>query len=629
MTKHPDKKTEPKSESGAAGPFAGLMARLLLDERSLRYLLLGVLSLLLTIIIIPKGGFIPDDYAVGDIATRDVKAARDMLIPDRELTEKKRIEAQEAVPALYDYDPRIAVDIAVRLSKAIAVLHRTPAATEGVSPEVSPAELLGFDPTVQELEQLAALPAGDEQLRRLEATVSEVLSAFVVGNLEIFASDRQHVIMVRNLVSGDEIPLPRDAEILGFDQVSSRLERKLGGLYRYNGEQRRHVAAVVQKMLRPDLTFNQSETDNRRRLVAESVKPVLFQFKKGEMIVREGERVNEEQVKKLKALAEFGNDYSSFRSACGLILAIGLLFYSVHQFAKRNVRKYRPSNRDLLFLSLTCAVYFVALKVGIFISTALESAFPFIESSSYFYLLPFAAGAVLVRIIINSETALVFTVIVAVLVGILFSNNLFWALYALIGSLLGAHSVRQCTERSILFRAGLRLGVVNLLLVLAIQLLVGHGFDGQVLFKLIFGFAGGLICAVLVTGTVPLVEALFEYTTDIKLLELANMNNPLLRELMIQAPGTYHHSVVVGNLVEAAAEAINANPLLARVAAYYHDIGKSKKPLYFIENQRDQDNKHDKLAPSMSALVLAAHVKDGVEMAREHSLGEPLVAIIQ
>jgi hypothetical protein len=306
-----------------------------------------------------------------------------------------------------------------------------------------------------------------------------------------------------------------------------------------------------------------------------------------------------------------------------------LLFYSVHHFARRNVRKYRPTNRDLLFLASVCAVLFVLLKIGIFISTAMESAFPYIETSSYFYLLPFAAGAMLVRIIINSETALVFTAIVAVMVGVLFGNNLFFALYALIGSLVGAHWVRQCMERSILFRAGLRLGLVNLLLIFALQLLVGHGFDSQVLFKLCFGFASGLLCAVLVTGTVPLVESLFKYTTDIKLLELANMNNPVLRELMIQAPGTYHHSVVVGNLVEAAAEAINANPLLSRVAAYYHDIGKIKKPLYFIENIRDHDNKHDKLSPSMSALILTAHVKDGVEMAREQRLGEPLVAIIQ
>ena len=133
----------------------------------------------------------------------------------------------------------------------------------------------------------------------------------------------------------------------------------------------------------------------------------------------------------------------------------------------------------------------------------------------------------------------------------------------------------------------------------------------------------------LASGAIPLLESLFQYTTDIKLLELTNLNSPILRELMVRAPGTYHHSVVVGNLVEAAAEAINANPLLARVAAYYHDIGKISKAQYFIENQSGGENRHDKLSPSMSALILIAHVKEGAELAKQHRLGQPIAEIIR
>ncbi len=131
------------------------------------------------------------------------------------------------------------------------------------------------------------------------------------------------------------------------------------------------------------------------------------------------------------------------------------------------------------------------------------------------------------------------------------------------------------------------------------------------------------------TGFSPLVEKLFGYTTDMRLLERANMDQPLLRELMIQAPGTYHHSIIVGNMVEAAAEAIGAKPLLARVSAYYHDIGKAPKPLYFIENQMGGENKHEKLAPSMSSLILISHIKDGVEKAKRHKLESPIVDIIE
>jgi putative nucleotidyltransferase with HDIG domain len=137
-----------------------------------------------------------------------------------------------------------------------------------------------------------------------------------------------------------------------------------------------------------------------------------------------------------------------------------------------------------------------------------------------------------------------------------------------------------------------------------------------------------VFAGVLATGLTPLAELLFGYTTDIKLLELATMDQPLLQELMVEAPGTYHHSIIVGNLVEAAAKSIGANALLAKVAAYYHDIGKTKKPLYFIENQFQCENRHEKLAPSMSSLILISHVKDGVELARQHHLGKEIIDII-
>ncbi|MCF6178877.1 MAG: HDIG domain-containing protein, partial [Geopsychrobacter sp.] len=183
--------------------------------------------------------------------------------------------------------------------------------------------------------------------------------------------------------------------------------------------------------------------------------------------------------------------------------------------------------------------------------------------------------------------------------------------------------------RSNLYRAGFWVAMVNVGMLVGIHFLAAKPFDLQLVYKICLGLFGGLLSAMVVNGIIPLAESLFKYTTDIKLLELANMNSPILRELMVQAPGTYHHSMIVGSLVESAAEEIGANPLLVRVAAYYHDIGKVKKPLYFIENSGGQRNKHDKLAPSMSALVLTSHVKEGVELARERKLGAPIIDIIQ
>jgi putative nucleotidyltransferase with HDIG domain len=224
---------------------------------------------------------------------------------------------------------------------------------------------------------------------------------------------------------------------------------------------------------------------------------------------------------------------------------------------------------------------------------------------------------------------MVFSILFALLTGLLFGDNIFISIYVLTGSLVAAHSVKYCMSRSSLFRAGLILSVVNMATVGAIYAVAAQPYDSQFLYRMGFAFCGGFVSALLVNGTIPLAEAVFKYTTDFKLMELANMNTPVLRELMIQAPGTYHHSIMVGLLVENAAESIGANPLLARVAAYYHDIGKIRKPLYFAENLKNQGNKHDKLAPSMSALILTSHVKDGVELARESKLGNVLIDIIR
>jgi putative nucleotidyltransferase with HDIG domain len=160
-------------------------------------------------------------------------------------------------------------------------------------------------------------------------------------------------------------------------------------------------------------------------------------------------------------------------------------------------------------------------------------------------------------------------------------------------------------------------------------MITGRIFSVDVLFGLLMGLAGGAVAGIIVVGITPVVESIFGYTTDIKLLELANLDQPILKDMLMKAPGTYHHSMIVGNLAETGARAITVNPLLARVSAYYHDIGKITKPQYFIENQMTGNNRHDKLTPSMSSLILVSHVKDGIELSKEHKLGSKIINIIR
>lgn len=608
-------------------------------RRRQRYAMLFLLALVLALVIVPTGGFVPDYFTPGDIATRDIKAPRDFLVPVPELTQEKRQQAASAVAPVYDYDRRPSRALAQGVSKVLQIYALAAEDTESLrSPaelaqqQDMVAELLGVELNAEQHQALFRLSAdpqfSTQFMSQFHTAATEVLSSYIVESTDLFFANWRGAITLKNLASGQEYLVADIQAIRSRAEAVAALKSELVAPEELQADLSTFLN-LIHQLLRPNLTFNQSETEARRQESAAAVSPVLSQVKRGEMIVREGERVSAEQVRLLHILRGDSADIlKTVRTGAGLWLAIVLLFYTTHKFARVNIRKYDPDSRDMLFLASVFVAAFALAKIGIFISSAMQSAFPYIDSVCYYYALPFAAAAMLVRIVLNSETAMVFSVLFALLIGLLFGDNIFISIYVLIGSLVAAHSVKYCMSRSSLFRAGLILSVVNMATVGAIYAVATQPYDTQFLYRMGFAFCGGFISALLVNGTIPLAESVFKYTTDFKLMELANMNTPILRELMIQAPGTYHHSIMVGLLVENAAESIGANPLLARVAAYYHDIGKIKKPLYFAENLKDQSNRHDKLAPSMSALILTSHVKDGVELARECKLGDVLINII-
>jgi putative nucleotidyltransferase with HDIG domain len=234
----------------------------------------------------------------------------------------------------------------------------------------------------------------------------------------------------------------------------------------------------------------------------------------------------------------------------------------------------------------------------------------------------------LVRFVLSEECALFFAVAFAALAGLMLGGSLPVFLFTLLVSLVAADRIARAKDRAGIFRAGLAAGVVASGMVVCLGLAGGKGLGSEVLLGGLFAFvSSGFAVPMLVLALTPLVETAFGYASDIKLLELANLNHPALKELVLNAPGTYHHSIVMGSLVEAAAEAIGANPLLARSCAYYHDIGKGRRPAYFGENQKGE-NPHDTMAPASSAAVIKQHVTDGLEMALQYKLPQRVAAAI-
>ncbi|MBI4654761.1 MAG: HDIG domain-containing protein [Nitrospirae bacterium] len=244
------------------------------------------------------------------------------------------------------------------------------------------------------------------------------------------------------------------------------------------------------------------------------------------------------------------------------------------------------------------------------------------------YALPLAVGPMLTVLLVDIHTAIVFSVITSLLAGVWLGDSIY-SIFTFASGLTAAFGVVRCKRRSAIWRAGLFVGLVCVFTSITINILSGRLLTINTPISAIFAFSNGIIVAILVSALLPLFEYFFKLTTDISLLELLDLNQPLMRNLLVVAPGTYHHSIVVGNLVESSAEAVGVNPLLARVGAYYHDIGKMKMPEYFIENQTGLVSKHDKLAPHMSSIILLSHVKEGVELAKQHKLPQSMIDIIQ
>jgi putative nucleotidyltransferase with HDIG domain len=244
--------------------------------------------------------------------------------------------------------------------------------------------------------------------------------------------------------------------------------------------------------------------------------------------------------------------------------------------------------------------------------------------------MPVAFGSILLTILMDKHVAF-FQAVQITLLGALFSQSdpLAHALVGTVGALVGILAVGRVESRTDIYRAGIYVSMGNMLTIMALKLTDGAGLlERQVWLDVTLGAGNGLLTSILVTGALPLFENLFGVLTPLKLLELSNPNHPLLKRLLVEAPGSYHHTIFVANLCEAGAEAIGADHILARVGAYYHDIGKVKRPYFFVENQFGGENPHDKLPPSLSALIITSHVKDGVEMAREARLPREIIDFI-
>lgn len=400
------------------------------------------------------------------------------------------------------------------------------------------------------------------------------------------------------------------------------------------------VGGIAPYDIRADRDYDVVDEEASQKLRQEAgpeapeIKDVVIKVQRGQSVIRGGDRI---EPWHMKVIAGIRRERSKTHLGTRWIGTFGLTFSLLGLLWAAGValmRRGRPVRRDFVFLSTLLLAFMLLVRLLLYFSGGLRELLPIeIPLSGFYLFMPLVAGAVVVRLVLSEGLAFLFAVALSCLASLLLENNLTTTLYFLIGSLAAVRLSGRVKSRSDIFKVGLELGGVNLLSFLMLNMInsvsVAGSFEGTKLSALmVLAFGGGLFSAVAVLVLLPVFESLFNYLSPIKLLEFGSLNHPLLREMIVRAPGTYHHSHMVGTLAEAACEAIGADALFARVACYFHDIGKLVKPSYFIENQRLGEDRHSDLAPSMSALIISSHVKEGTELARQYKLPPRIVDII-
>ncbi len=604
--------------------------------------ILIVVTLTFTLVFYPGRDDLDFDYEIGDVANRNIKAPNDFFVEDKEATLQKKKQVKESVKMVYDWDSKLKDDILSRITQSFKI-------PRDLFDNKNPANFPTFESvleTKEEFEKELGITLSQGAYRilynnrfsadtaeKIRTILSEILENGVVANKELLLQEDQAGIILQTIGTDEERHVTKLRQFYGTDQAQSMV-RILGQpmLENVNYNLRNLVVDLSQRLVQPNITLNKNETEKRVNEAIAEIKPVLYKIKAGEMILREGEIVDPVKLVKLKALETKIKEKNLFMTSIGMalttffcLLVIYLLYLKDHKGLKKE------HNKHMLFIASMLVISLLMARLATPIAESANPEFDFdITSISIFMGIPVPAAAMAICFFLGFDIALIFSIVVSLLAALIFSSSMQVFIFFFLSSITGSYWIKDCKERKDFITAGLKVGVFNLFIALSLSLYSVPQPKLIVLAKeLTIAFSGGVLAGIIAAGLTPLIEVLFNYTTEIKLLEFSNLDQPVMRRLMIEAPGTYNHSVIVATLAEAAASEIGARGLKARVYGYYHDIGKLEKPQYFVENQMDGKNKHDKISPSMSALILIQHLKKGAELAKKHKLGPEIVDTIK
>lgn len=449
----------------------------------------------------------------------------------------------------------------------------------------------------------------------------------IIENLADLDPWKDRGIYVRSVVHADQPKII----LKNFDQILSLAEAKERAI-----KDLKHPDLLPENEPKVSLFYNEAESKALSEKAMADIEPVTIKVQAGESIIRGGDPFDARDAKIIAGIQREKQKTFGRTRLLGMFLFVSLFLVIFFYVLRGSFRRLKWAPKDLLFLGSLLVLLVAVLRISLFVFGAVQGLLPVeVPLSSFYAVLPVAFVTMMVRLVLPFPIAILFVPVSAVMAGFVLQGNLTYTAYHLVSCVLGLHLTARIRTRGQLLKAGFELGLVQAVMAGVLDMVnvtassASFGWQDTAL-RMALAFLGGSVNAVAVMILMPVFEAAFNYLTPIKLLEYGSLNHPLLREMIVRAPGTYHHSHMVGTLAESAADGIGADSLFARVASYFHDIGKMVKAPYFIENASVSggEDKHANLSPSMSALIISSHVKDGIELARQYKLPQRIIDII-
>lgn len=590
------------------------------------FLISIVFFILIVFLVVPKSKLGISALKVGDVAPKTIRSNVSMLVEDPFATHSKIKKAEAEVPNVFYFNPEYYNNLYQKILSAFSEISN--AKDKTLALETFNKDL-GINLDKTQFDKL--LNNKGLILRYANSILKDINRYYVLSGPSDYQFVKNQILIYNTELKTSRLETNTEkfidintAKALSYDKLHWSVP---------NNDLKKLIINFIFSISKPNTYFNAQKTQELKEQAREQVSPVYLKLTKGEVVIREGDVVDRTAYVKLKAINSLLEVKNRFLDLVGII-AILLVFFVISALIYKKLKPTEKMSKKKLILITGSIILLqiVLIKVFYFLSIVLGYYSPDFPKSVLLYLIPFAVASIAGVLLVGFKYSLSISLITVILASITVDNSLRFMIFifSFLDSTVASVYLINNKNRGGIVKVGFIISIINVFLIIIFYMLQSNTiFNNVTLISLGFGVLNGILTAIIISGVLPIFEWIFDVSTNVKLVELGNLNHSLLKELAIKTPGTYHHSIVVSSLSEAACQAIGANSLLAKVGSYYHDIGKTRKPNYFIENQFDIENPHDRLMPYVSSLIIKNHVKDGVEIAKKYRLGSQIIDIIE